>query len=146
MKKTKVLAISILFLFVIMMLNIKIVELSETKTFYLNNYAMIVLLGIGYFLVVINQFNINFSFLNLSYWFDYSNTLIISPTEYHIEEITLFSTSGTEFNWNSLFISLNQVTNIGYILYSYHAILLVVISIILLLAMVSPIILCFTNA
>ena len=146
MKKTKVLAISILFLFVIMMLNIKIVELSETKTFYLNNYAMIVLLGIGYFLIVINQFNINFSFLNLSYWFDYSNTLIISPTEYHIEEITLFSTSGTEFNWNSLFISLNQVTNIGYILYSYHAILLVVISIILLLAMVSPIILCFTNA
>jgi len=146
LKKTKVLAISILFLFVIMMLNIKIVELSETKTFYLNNYAMIVLLGIGYFLIVINQFNINFSFLNLSYWFDYSNTLIISPTEYHIEEITLFSTSGTEFNWNSLFISLNQVTNIGYILYSYHAILLVVISIILLLAMVSPIILCFTNA
>ena len=129
-----------------MMLNIKIVELSETKTFYLNNYAMIVLLGIGYFLVVINQFNINFSFLNLSYWFDYSNTLITSPTEYHVEEITLFSTSGTEFNWNSLFISLNQVTNIGYILYSYHAILLVVISVILLLAMVSPIILCFTNA
>ena len=43
------------------MLNIKIVELSETKTFYLNNYAMIVLLGIGYFLIVINQFNINFS-------------------------------------------------------------------------------------
>jgi len=128
------------------MLNIKIVELSETKTFYLNNYAMIVLLGIGYFLVVINQFNINFSFLNLSYWFDYSNTLITSPTEYHVEEITLFSTSGTEFNWNSLFISLNQVTNIGYILYSYHAILLVVISVILLLAMVSPIILCFTNA
>jgi len=128
------------------MLNIKIVELSETKTFYLNNYAMIVLLGIGYFLIVINQFNINFSFLNLSYWFDYSNTLIISPTEYHVEEITLFSTSGTEFNWNSLFISLNQVTNIGYILYSYHAILLVVISVILLLAMVSPIILCFTNA
>ena len=128
------------------MLNIKIVELSETKTFYLNNYAMIVLLGIGYFLIVINQFNINFSFLNLSYWFDYSNTLNTSPTEYHVEEITLFSTSGTEFNWNSLFISLNQVTNIGYILYSYHAILLVVISVILLLAMVSPIILCFTNA
>lgn len=139
-------AIAILFLFVIMMLNIKIVELSETKIFYSYNYPLILLLGIGYYLIIINQFNINFSFSNISYWFDYINSVINTKTVCHIGEITLFSTSGAEFKWDNLFISLNQVTNIGYILYSYHSILLVVISAILLLAMVSPIILCFTNS
>ncbi len=132
-----------------MMLNIKIVELSETKIFYFHNQALIILLGIGYYIVVINQFNINFTFSNISYWFDYINsTFMYSKTIYHISDITslLWSTSGTEFKWDNLFISLNQVINIGYILYSYHSILLIIISVILLLAMVSPIVLCFTNS
>lgn len=130
------------------MLNIKIVELSETKTFYSYNYPLILLLGIGYYLIIINQFSINFSFLNISYLFDYIHSVGIFKStlyEYNIDEIILFSTSGPEFNWDNLFISLNQVINIGYILYSYHAISLIVISAILLLAMVSPIILCFTS-
>jgi len=142
----KVLAIAILFLFVIMMLNIKIVELSETKTFYSYNYPLILLLGIGYYLIIITQSTIGSSFSNISYWFDYIHSVGISKSiECNINEITLFSISGAEFNWDSLFISLNQVINIGYILYSYHAISLVVISAILLLAMVSPIILCFSS-
>jgi NADH-ubiquinone oxidoreductase chain 6 len=142
-------AIAILFLFVIMMLNIKIVELSETKTFYSYNYPLILLLGIGYYLIIINQFNIDFSLSNISYWFDYINSIrVCTSTACHMDEITLLSTSGAEFNWDSLLMDIfhsNQVINIGYILYSYHAISLVIISAILLLAMVSPIILCFTS-
>lgn len=126
-----------------MMLNIKIVELSETKTFYSHNQALIVLLGIGYYLIIMNQFNMNSSLSSLSYWFDYINTsgMVYTPINHYINEVTLFSISSTEFNWDINIFHFDQVINIGYVLYSYHAISLIIISAILLLAMVSPIIL-----
>lgn len=126
-----------------MMLNIKII--GEPKAYVSYNHPsrpLLAVVGIGYFFIFSESplGFLNVSFLNLS------NTKIerFSWID-NVDQSTFISTFSPELNWDSLFISIDQICSLGYVLYSHNALLLVITSIILLLGMVGPITLCYTS-
>jgi NADH-ubiquinone oxidoreductase chain 6 len=130
-------AIAILFLFVIMMLNIRLVEISEIGTQYNKNIplAVIVASTLSY-LILSNATTSKFDqiylitalFDKLNFWFSGidSSSNIISAA---------FNTT-----YNNIFVNYDEVQVLGTMLYSSHGLYLVLVSFILLLAMIGPII------
>jgi len=135
------LAIAILFLFVVMMLNIKIIGEPKAYVSYNHPSTLLVFLGIGYFFIFSYYFRFSmFRVLNLSNWYDFTKLLIC-----YTDQSAFISSFYPELNWDSLFISIDQICNLGYVLYSHNALLLIITSVILLLGMVGPITLCYTS-
>jgi NADH-ubiquinone oxidoreductase chain 6 len=130
-------AIAILFLFVIMMLNIRLVELSENGTEYSKNFPLAIIIASSLSYVILsnsiikstdNIYLITALFDKLNYWFsgiDSSSNVIT----------TAFNTT-----YNNIFVNYDEVQVLGAILYSSHGLYLVLVSFILLLAMIGPII------
>jgi NADH-ubiquinone oxidoreductase chain 6 len=144
-------AIAILFLFVIMMLNIKLVELQDSSEDYSNPYPLAFVLGTlfvsGLSLTNKNIWGVHSEQslfgssnesgikLDLSGLFDWVNLLSFKSNT--LETLTI-----NHSNWDNVFVSMDQINSIGQVLYTSHALFLIVASMILLLAMVGPIILC----
>jgi NADH-ubiquinone oxidoreductase chain 6 len=135
-------AITVLFLFVIMMINIKLVDILETGSEYTKNLPLALSVG-G--LLLYEIFSITpFSIHN-----------VISLPQVGLEILTLLNkfllnidssnilihTSSNSINIDSYFTNFLHIEMLGQGLYSYGAIWLILSSIILLLAMVAPIIL-----
>lgn len=135
-------AITVLFLFVIMMINIKLVDILETGSEYTKNLPLALSVG-G--LLLYEIFSITpFSIHN-----------VISLPQVGLEILTLLNkfllnidssnilihTSSNSINVDSYFTNFLHIEMLGQGLYSYGAIWLILSSIILLLAMVAPIIL-----
>lgn len=111
-------AVSILFLFILMLINIRVSELTtETK----NSLPLIFLVA----LVFENAYAIGFNKNSLLY-----NNLINTKKT----NITSY------IDWENSIIQFNHITNIGYTMYTNYSILLIIISVILLLAMLGAII------
>ena len=151
-------AITVLFLFVIMMINIKLTDILETGKTYTQNLP----LGLSVGLLFIYEFTSmtiqlpSQSLLKLSEYF-YSlplsfitdfNTLVSSnKTNLNLDyNINMYQSTSTivetVFNPNIFdqsIINFTQIQSIGQGLYTYGAFWLILCSIILLLAMVSPI-------
>src|SRR6478736_2033507 len=127
-------AIAILFLFVIMMLNIKLVELQDSSEDYSNPYPLAFVLG-TLFVSGLSLTNSNFSKFDLPSIFDSINLLSFKSDT--LETLTVSHT-----NWDSVFVSMDQINSIGQVLYTSHALFLIIASMILCLAMVGPIVLC----
>jgi len=108
-------AIAILFLFVVMMLNIKLVELNENMLRYLPIGALIGLIFLFEIFLVLEN-----NLVTLNYAID-SNNLNI--------------------NWDSKLTSFTNIELIGNILFTNYAYLVLVASLILLVAMIGAIIL-----
>jgi len=108
-------AIAILFLFVVMMLNIKLVELNENMLRYLPIGALIGLIFLFEIFLVLEN-----NLVTLNYAID-SNYLNI--------------------NWDSKLTSFTNIELIGNILFTNYAYLVLVASLILLVAMIGAIIL-----
>jgi NADH-ubiquinone oxidoreductase chain 6 len=126
-------AIAILFLFVVMMLNIKLVELQDSAENYSNPYPLAFVLG-TLFVSGLGLSNSNISKIDLPSIFDSINLFSFKSNELE----TLFVSHS---NWDNVFVSLDQINSVGQVLYTSHALFLVIASMILLLAMVGPIIL-----
>lgn len=126
-------AIAILFLFVVMMLNIKLVELQDTTENSSNPYPLAFVLG-TLFVSGLSLTNPNISKIDLPTIFDSINLLSFKSDKLE----TLFVSHS---NWDSVFVSLDQINSLGQVLYTSHALFLIIGSMILLLAMVGPIIL-----
>lgn len=133
-------AIAVLFLFVIMMINIKLTDILETGTQYTKNLP----LGLGIASLFIYEF---FTIMP----FTFNNANIISSI---LDVLTNLNSLLLNFNStqiNSVFSTFNpiiadqtitsfsQIEAIGHGIYTYGAVLLIITSVILLLAMVSPI-------
>jgi NADH-ubiquinone oxidoreductase chain 6 len=130
-------AIAILFLFVIMMLNIRLVEISEIGTQYNKNIPLAIIIASSLsYLILSNAATSKFDqiylitalFDKLNYWFsgiDSSNNVLSA----------VFNTT-----YNNIFINYEQINAIGAIMYSSYGLYLVLVSFILLLAMIGPII------
>jgi NADH-ubiquinone oxidoreductase chain 6 len=132
-------AIAVLFLFVIMMINIKLTDILETGSHYTKNLPLALTIG-SLFIYEI------FSILP----FTNNNVSILS---YLLEILTNFNSfllnsdtySFTVFNVfipdiaDTIFTNFLQIEALGHGLYTYGAILLIISSLILLLAMVAPI-------
>ena len=140
-------AVSILFLFILMLINVRISELlSDTSS----NIPLAVLIIIAfnypiykmlpYSIVAFNSYTIDFnnSFINIFYN-SYSNffnkTLFLSNNSDDGE--ILFVTSNI---WDGSLAEASHITTIGNILYTSYSMWLIITSIILLLAMVGAIV------
>lgn len=126
-------AIAILFLFVVMMLNIKLVELQDSAENTSNPYPLAFVLG-TLFVSGLGLTNPNLSKIDLPTIFDSINLLSFKSDKLE----TLFVSHS---NWDNVFVSLDQINSLGQVLYTSHALFLIIASMILLLAMVGPIIL-----
>jgi NADH-ubiquinone oxidoreductase chain 6 len=133
-------AITVLFLFVIMMINIKLTDILETGSQYTKNLPLALTIG-SLFIYEI------FSIIP----FTYNNVSVLSSFLELLTNLNNFLLNYDTYSFNTVFnafipiiadttfTSFLQVEALGQGLYTYGAILLIISSVILLLAMVAPI-------
>ena len=111
-------AVSILFLFILMLINIRVAELlSNTK----NNIPLAILVILALYIPYNNLFS--FTKTNLLIYYNFANILFVSSS-----------------NWDNNIVDILDITSIGNVMYTNYSIWLIITSIILLLAMVGSII------
>ena len=147
-------AVTVLFLFVIMMLNLQLTELSAVGKEYTQNLPLAAILGslLLFELVSIlpdngfslksTSFSTVFSELGLGFlnWFN-SVSLGVNDMSVSTDIQHTFNTLGAD----TQFANFLQIQSIGQVLYTNGALWLIVASIILLLAMTGPIVLSMNN-
>ena len=135
-------AIAVLFLFVIMLINIRLTDIIETGSQYTKNIP----LALGISLLFVYEFFtiMPFSFNNISIisyllnLVNNLNTLILTSSA----DISAYNTVYAAINpaiTDTVFINFTQIQALGLNLYTYGSIWLIITSVILLLAMVAPI-------
>ena len=155
-------AIAVLFLFVIMMINIKLTDILETGVDYNKNLPLaiaIVFLSLLIFYTIL-QYNLNnipaFSILfnkitNLNTLFydlnlNFNKVEVETAFQLSIQTLDFFfkllneNFLSSAFNADVLITTFEQIEILGHSLYTYGAILLIILSVILLLAMFAIII------
>ena len=143
-------AIAVLFLFVIMMINIKLADILETGSQYTKNLPLAIAIG-SLFIFIIFQI-IPFNFNNvpaISVILDkitYFNSLL---SESKLVSINLINSIVNNYFSSSLsdviITDFQQIEVLGHGLYTYGASLLITLSVILLLAMFATIIISRSN-
>ena len=146
-------AIAVLFLFVIMMINIKLTDILETGSQYTKTLPLA--LAVGYLFIFIIFSIIKFNFNNvpvLSIFLDKItsfNGLFSAEHSNAVIKMDLINSIVNNFYYSSSSDSLitifQQIEALGHNLYTYGAILLITLSIILLLAMFATIIISRSN-
>jgi len=144
-------AIAVLFLFVIMMINIKLTDILDTGYNYTKNLPLAILI-VTLFIFIIFQ-TLPFSFNNIALPFNFSpsssiwsyggvDSNLISNQVFNFSNLTtLINRSQSDM----LLTQFEQIQVLGHNLYTYGAILLIELSIILLLAMLATIIISKNN-
>ena len=127
-------AIAVLFLFIIMMINIKLTDILETGAQYTKTLPLGLLI-VSFFIFIF--FSI-IPYIYIQWKFNYASGAI-NKISYMLSENS-FKTIEYFDNHETLITNLLQIDNIGFTLYVYGAALLIICSIILLLAMFSAII------
>jgi len=137
-------AVSILFIFILMLINIRISELlSDT-----NNYLPLAMLSVIPFVYILGQ-NISFNSIQLviiNYLYNsfFEKLYSIKQGQYQYfyniidSKQRIFYASSN--NWDTILTDVTNITSIGNIMYSTYSIWLLIVSIILLLAMVGSIV------
>nr|WIF29637.1 NADH dehydrogenase subunit 6 [Amanita sp. CQC-2022a]WIF29659.1 NADH dehydrogenase subunit 6 [Amanita sp. CQC-2022a] len=150
-------AIAILFLFIIMMINIKLSDILETGPQYSKNLPLAIAIGSIFIYIVFTILPFNFNNVPaLSLLLD-NITNINSILLNIISVINIFTFGfeliGVSVNWiyltlhSDIIISdFQQIEILGHGLYTYDAVLLIILSIILLLGMFTAIILSKSNS
>lgn len=123
-------AVSILFLFILMLINIRIAELISNN----NNYLPLSILIIIPFIYILGQILP----LNTKLILDNSKNLNLDFSIWPYYNDVINFASGN--NWDVNLIGLSDINNIGNIMYSTYSIWLILISLILLLSMVGSIV------
>jgi len=139
-------AITVLFLFVVMMINIKLVDILEVGNEYTKNLPLALVIGS---LFIYELFSIipvsvnNVSVLSLPLDFlNYVNGLFFGSKVYSITEVSLSSNPNIS---DSIFTNFTQIEALGHGLYTYGAMWLILCSVILLLSMLAPIAIVHSN-
>ena len=127
-------AVSILFLFILMLINIRLSELQD-NTMNSIPLAIIMIISLIYTIFIILPYNLSSinNNDNISNNYLYENKLISMNNNNDIA----FSLSN---NWDNNILEFNHISTIGSILYTSHNIWLIITSFILLLAMVGAIV------
>jgi NADH-ubiquinone oxidoreductase chain 6 len=136
-------AIAIIFLFIIMMINIKLSDILVTGKEYNKNLPLAAIIG---FFFIYEMFTIlPFTFNNISgitYLVETLNSLNELLINVNNSDLLLSKNIFVSYNpiiVDTIFTNYLNIQSIGQSLYTYEAVLLIIISIILLLAMVAPI-------
>ena len=133
-------AIAVLFLFVIMMINIKLTDILETGSQYTKTFPLALAIGSLFvyeiFTVLPFTFNNVSSISTLLNLFTSINGLILNS---EIQNLASVETALNPVIADTVFTNFIQIQAIGQGLYTYGAVWLILCSVILLLAMVAPI-------
>ena len=133
-------AIAILFLFVIMMINIKLTDLIETGSEYTKNiplvFAIALLCTYESFKILPYTFNNVNAISALGEVINNLNILFLNNEKSSLISIFTYFNPSTQ---DTTFTNFLQIEAVGQGLYTYGALLLIITSLILLLAMVAPI-------
>jgi NADH-ubiquinone oxidoreductase chain 6 len=138
-------AIAILFLFVIMMLNLRLVELIDTGQEYTQNLPLGAIIGSLFFFELLSLLPLGQNFLEEGLGlFNVINSKVLG-----LSDAVGTASRDVHIAFNPVvadnnFTSFLQIESIGQGLYTYASLWLVVASVIFLLAMVGPIVLCMT--
>nr|YP_009739390.1 NADH dehydrogenase subunit 6 [Tricholoma terreum]QIC20234.1 NADH dehydrogenase subunit 6 [Tricholoma terreum] len=143
-------AIAVLFLFIIMMINIKLTDILETGNQYTKNLPLAI--AIGSLFIFIFFTIIPFNFNNVPALSILLNKMTYLNSIFSDSNIVSINLINTIVN-NSLFSTVSdviitefqQIEVLGHGLYTYDAVLLIILSVILLLAMFATIIISKNN-
>lgn len=128
-------AVSILFIFILMLINIRTSELLTNSK---NSIPLVILVSVilnsVIYDIIPNKKSIIYDILHYNYDYNYSlykyTNVIIYDKIFYI----------TNIKWDSQILNLNNITSLGNIMYTNYSIWLILASVILLLAMVGSII------
>lgn len=150
-------AIAVLFLFVIMMINIKLTDILETGTQYTKTLPLALAIVTLFIYILSNTlpfFNNNIpvaatNFYNLETLSNFNGqiTFVLSSLSKHIEGAIALMYQGFNFTHDgliavdTLMVKISQIESVGFSLYTFGFSWLIITSIILLLAMFAAIIL-----
>lgn len=139
-------AIAILFLFVIMMLNLRLVELIDTGQEYTQNLPLGAMIGLLFFFELLSILPVSLNMPLSNFLFDFwskANSTLLGV------DVAENATSDVHVTFNPVvadnnFTSFLQIESIGQGLYTYASLWLILAGVIFLLAMVGPIVLCMS--
>jgi NADH-ubiquinone oxidoreductase chain 6 len=138
-------AIAILFLFVIMMINIKLTDILETGTQYTKNLPLAIAIGSLFIFIIFTVIPFNFNNVPaLSFLLDkitYFNSVLLGSDVVSINLINSIVNNYSVTSMSDVIITdFQQIEVLGHGLYTYGAVLLITLSVILLLAMYATIV------
>ena len=132
-------AITVLFLFVIMLLNIRLSEIIETSTNFTKNLPLALIIGSLFIYELLTIIPFHYSDLSLiTILFDMLqsiNNILINNIDMN-NNIVFFTANPiiADINFNNFL----QIQSLGHNLYTFGSIWLIITSLILLLAMIAP--------
>ncbi len=130
-------AVSILFLFILMLINIRISEL-QNNTVNSIPLAILIIISLTYTIFQILPYDIvrlnSYNFIGKTFFY------LLSPENKTIDTNNNDLSFVTSNSWDTSLIEVNHISSIGNILYTTHNIWLILTSLILLLAMVGAIV------
>jgi len=143
-------AIAVLFLFVIMMINIKLTDILETGSQYTKTLPLALAVGSLFIFIIFSIIKFNFNNVPvLSIFLDKITYLNGLFSNHYLIKINLINSIVDNIYYSSssdlLITIFQQIEVLGHNLYTYGAILLITLSIILLLAMFATIIISKSN-
>lgn len=138
-------AIAILFLFVIMMINIKLTDILETGAQYTKNLPLAIAIGSLFIFIIFTIIPFNFNNVPaLSFVLDKITSLNSVLLSSDVVSINLINSIVNNYSVTSLsdviITDFQQIESLGHGLYTYGAVLLITLSVILLLAMYATIV------
>jgi len=138
-------AIAVLFLFVIMMINIKLTDILETGSQYTKNLPLAIAIGSLFIFIIFQILPFNYNNVPaLSVLLDKITYLNSIFSDSNIIEYNLINFIVNNYHFSSLsdilITDFQQIEIVGHNLYTYGAILFITLSVILLLAMFATII------
>ena len=125
-------AVSILFLFILMLINIRISELTNETS---NDTPLAILTVMLFYFLIGRILPGNLNLLNTN--LDNSHVIDININQYLYDEQIQFASSKS---WDTSLVDITHITSIGNVMYTNYAVLLIIASIILLLVMVGSIV------
>jgi NADH-ubiquinone oxidoreductase chain 6 len=151
-------AIAVLFLFVIMMINIKLTDITETGSQYTKNLPLAIAIGSLFIFIIFSIIPFNFNNVPaISIFLDkitYLNTILSGSSNSLTNNWSAAAVVSFDLI-NSIVINnqssdviitdFQQIESLGYSLYTYGAVLLITLSVILLLAMFATIVISKIN-
>jgi NADH-ubiquinone oxidoreductase chain 6 len=138
-------AIAVLFLFVIMMINIKLTDILETGTQYTKNLPLAIAIVSLFIFIIFTIIPFNFNNVPaLSILLDkitYLNSILSNSNTVSINLINSIVNNNFATSLSDVIITdFQQIEVLGHGLYTYGAVLLITLSVILLLAMYATIV------
>lgn len=131
-------AIAVLFLFVIMMLNLQLAELSSIGREYTQNMPLATIIGSLFMFEMLNILPTNMFLKDLSNVFGNFNTLTSKVVGSQSDSLSINNTFNMSITDTTMYSS-SQISSIGEVIYTNGTMWLIICGIILLLSMVGPI-------